>query len=176
MNYKTLSILGVALAAASAGAQNAQLHAAVGKPAPAFIMKDVNGATYKNSSFKGKVVLLDFWATWCGPCKMASPAIQKLYANYAKKGLVAIGADTFEHNADPFKGAKSYATSHKFTYKFTAMNDGLAQSLGIESIPAFVILDRKGVIRYVTNGVPQGGAAPLYVALESQVKKLLAEK
>lgn len=142
----------------------------VGKPLPKFTMKSTKGETITNASLKGKVVLLDFWATWCGPCKAASPAVQKFHTNYGAKGLKVIGADTFESGPS---GAAKYAKQHGYTYTFGEKADGLALSMGANAIPLFVLVDKKGVVRKVWTGIPGGSADLLYSAIEPEVKKLL---
>ncbi|MEJ5170634.1 MAG: TlpA disulfide reductase family protein [Fimbriimonadales bacterium] len=122
-----------------------------GKPMPAFKMTTVDGKTLTNSSLKGKVLLIDFWATWCGPCKMAAPSVQKLHEKYAKQGLVAIGANVWEQG-DSKKKAAEYAKQHKYTYTFTHSNDDLAKTLKINGIPTFLLVDKKGVIQMVQVG------------------------
>src|SRR6185503_13461909 len=117
----------------------------VGKAAPAFKMKDVKGKTHTNKSLKGKVVLLDFWATWCGPCKAASPTMQALHKKYAKQGLVVVGANTFD-GKDGLAKSKAYLKEFGYTYTFTYGNDALAQSLGIRGIPAFVFIGKDGKV------------------------------
>ena len=143
----------------------------VGKKMVPFKMTDIKGKTWTNASLKGKVVILDFWATWCGPCKMASPTMQKLHEKYAKQGLVVVGADVFEQT-DSKAASTGYAKEHKYTYTFTTANDNLAKSLGIANIPAFVFVGRDGKIAKVQTGF--GTEIP--AKFEATVKDLLAKK
>lgn len=148
-----------------------QVEKSVGKPLPKFSVTSTKGAKITNASLKGKVVLLDFWATWCGPCKAAGPAIQKMHANYGSKGLTVIGADTYEQGV---KGtAAPYAKRHSYTYTFTEGNDKLATDLGAGTLPAFVLVDAKGVVRKVWTGLPNGDVNKLYAELAAAVKPLL---
>jgi thiol-disulfide isomerase/thioredoxin len=152
-----------------ASAQSTKFEKMVGKPLPSFTMTTTKGQKLTNASLKGKVTLIDFWATWCGPCKAATPTIQKLHTDWGKKGLMVIGADTYENGA---KGtAAPYAKQHSYTYTFSENNDKLATSLGIEGIPAFVLVDKKGVIRKVWTGFP--GADALYSDITKAAKPLL---
>lgn len=159
------------LAVALSGATMAQEFGAhwKGKAMPAFKMTDTKGKVHTNSSLKGKVVLLDFWATWCGPCKAASPTMQKLHTKYASKGLVVVGANVFEQGPKAATAAADYAKEHKYTYTFTKGNDALAAKLGINGIPAFLFIDRKGVIREVQVGFDESLAGKF----EQTVQKLL---
>ncbi len=124
----------------------------VGKPIPSFSMTDLAGKKHTNSTLKGKVVLLDFWASWCGPCKAASPVMQALHAKYGSKGLVVIGANVSEHGKSSKQAATEYKTQHKFTYTFTHDNDSLAEKWGIDGIPQFFLIDKKGKVAWAMSG------------------------
>ncbi len=139
-----------------------------GKAAPKFTMTDTKGKVHTNKSLMGKVVLLDFWATWCGPCKAASPTMQKLHDKFGKKGLMVIGANTLEPNGK--QAATKYQKEHKYSYTFTYGNEKLTKELGIRGIPLFVFIDKKGKVAKTMMGYgPQRD--PEFEAL---VKKLLA--
>src|ERR1700735_2737100 len=99
-------------------------------------MTTIKGKRLTTKQLRGKVVLFDFWATWCGPCKAASPAMDQLQKHYGKDGFVVIGADVLENAPGP-SGAKNYAKSHGYGYTFTYDNNGLARTLNINTIPAF---------------------------------------
>ena len=120
-----------------------------GKAMAPFKMIDTDGAVLTNDSLKGKVVVMDFWATWCGPCKMLSPVLDKLSKKFADKGVVVIGADTSE---TPGPHAAGYKKEHGYTYCFTEGNDKLAETLAIEGFPMVFVIDQKGVIRHTTLG------------------------
>lgn len=171
MNRAAIVLASAALVAAVHGQMPPTIVKHVGKPLPAFSATSTTGQKVTNASLRGHVVLLDFWATWCGPCKAASPAIQKLHANYGGKGLKVIGADTFEQGAKNTAGP--YAKRHGYTYTFTEGNDALATALGATSIPAFVLVDAKGVVRKVWTGLPEGGPDALYKEIEAAAKPLL---
>lgn len=168
--WKVLAaVSALAVGALVVNAQGGQGEGLKGKAFPAFKMTDTSGKVHTNASLKGKVVLLDFWATWCGPCKAASPTMQKLHEKYAKQGLVVIGANTFEQPKDRKGAAAKYKSEHKYGYTFTSENDKLAQQLGVQGIPFFVFVDRQGIVREVATGF--GGTSP--EQFEATVKKLL---
>lgn len=170
-NWRVLAAASIlAIGAIVVSAQGGQGEALKGKPFPSFKMTDTTGKVHTNASLKGKVVLLDFWATWCGPCKAASPTMQKLHEKYAKQGLVVIGANTFERPNDRAGAAAKYKKEHSYGYTFTKENDKLAQQLGVNGIPFFVFIDRKGVVREVATGF---GAGESPAQFEEIVKKLL---
>jgi cytochrome c biogenesis protein CcmG, thiol:disulfide interchange protein DsbE len=141
----------------------------VGKPLPAVKMTDLKGKVHTNASLRNKVVLLDFWATWCGPCKAASPVMQSLHTKFGTKGLVVIGANAEGTGGDTKKETAAYAKKHKYTYTFTHSNDALSSKLGVVGLPTFILIDRKGVVREVFTGFGRGSAEEM----EAAVKKLL---
>jgi len=160
----TLALAAIALTSAFAGPETLK-----GKAIPTFTMKSVTGKSYTNKSLKGKVVVLDFWATWCAPCVAASPTMQKLYAKYADKGLVVLGSNI----TDTVAGVKAYAKKHGYTYPFTQGNEAFAKSLGISSIPVFMFIDKKGVVQKVDTGF---NAETSPAEWEATITKLLATK
>ena len=157
--------------AVAASAAHAAPEGFVGKPLPKFAMVSTKGEKLTNAGLKGKVVLIDFWATWCGPCKQASPAVQRLHANFANKGMRVIGADTFEQPGP--SGAAAYAKLHKYTYTFATKGDALASKLGATGIPLFVLVDKKGVVRKVWTGLDGRGADGLYADIAAAAAPLL---
>jgi peroxiredoxin len=98
---------------------------------------------------KGKVVIVDFWASWCGPCKASFPAFNRLHDKYAAKGLVIIGVGVDED------AAKHQKFADKMGARFRLVHDSAhkaAASFKPATMPATYIADRKGVIRHVHNG------------------------
>ena len=122
-----------------------------GKRVPSFKATSFNGKTISNASLKGKPYILDFWATWCGPCKAASPTMQAIHTKFAGKGLIVIGANMGESKSSMAQ-AKGYPKEHGYTYTFTSANDKLAGSLGIQGIPCFLFVDKMGKIKAVRTG------------------------
>lgn len=161
------------LAVAGTASAQSELKALVGKQLPAFSLKDLSGKTLTQKSVLGKVVLLDFWASWCGPCKAASPTMQKLHSTYSAKGLMVIGANTSESDEDAKGAAAKYAKEHKYTYAFTPQSDKLANALHVTGLPTFIAVDRRGKIRQVWLGYDPKKTP---TELESFVSKLIAEK
>jgi thiol-disulfide isomerase/thioredoxin len=149
----------------------------VGKPMPSFRMIDIQEQPITNESLKGKVVLIDFWATWCGPCRMLSPILQMLHEKYAARGLVVIGANTSERNglglSSPIKDwAADYAREHHYTYTFTYGNESFERSCRVPGLPTVFLVDKKGVVRDVEEGITPP-LADFQAILEDAVKRLL---
>jgi thiol-disulfide isomerase/thioredoxin len=169
-NLRTLLVAIVAASIVSLAVAKAPAIAALkGKPMPKFKMTDLNGKVHTNASLKGKVVLLDFWGTWCGPCKMASPTMQALHKKYASKGLVVIGASVFEQG-NAKQEVMAYRKEHGYTYAMTINNDAFAAKLGIAGVPLFVVMDRTGKVSQVVQGFDPK-ATPAQI--EANIKKLL---
>lgn len=158
----------IAVAAMSMAQGQNSAKAMEGKRMPAFTMTTVDGKTLDSKSTAGKVVLIDFWATWCGPCKELSPGIQKLHETYASKGLTVIGAATSDRNT---AAIKRYPTEHKYTFTFTLgdANDKLAKEMGVTGLPTIFVIDKQGVVRHVEVG----SSARTIANLEDAIKKLL---
>ena len=91
---------------------------------------------------RGKVVLVDFWATWCTPCIKKMPSVQRLHDNYAEKGLVVIGI----HSADDSGGCKKFVTDHKISFPIVLDSGKTAEGYGVTSFPAYFLIDRKGKV------------------------------
>jgi thiol-disulfide isomerase/thioredoxin len=109
--------------------------------APAFVLNDTAGHTVSLSQFKGKVVLLDFWATWCGPCRLSMPALEKLHEEYGPKGLQVLGINIDE---DP-SGVAQFAHDIGVSYPvLLGGSTGVDNRYGVSGIPAFLLLDRRG--------------------------------
>lgn len=157
---------------AVAASPQGDLSALEGKALPTMKMTDVKGKVHTNKSLKGKVVLLDFWATWCGPCKAASPTMQALHKKYAKQGLVVIGANAMDGTpAESKKKSIAYMKEHKYTYTFTHGNDKNAQALGVRGLPTFLFVGRDGKVAKVQIGFSESLAAQF----DKTVKTLLAK-
>ncbi len=114
------------------------------KPAPDFALKDLNGNTAKLSDYRGKVVLLNFWATWCGPCKIEIPWFIEFEQNYKDKGFAVLGVAMDDEG---WEAVKPYLTARKVNYRVVIGNDGIAQQYGgVDSLPTTFVIDRDGRI------------------------------
>jgi len=112
--------------------------------APAWELKDLEGKTVKSSDFKGKVVILDFWATWCPPCRAEIPHFVDLQKTYGDKGLTVIGVSLDEGGP---KVVKEFSQKFKVNYPMVMGNDKIVSDYGgVEGIPTTFVIDRQGRI------------------------------
>lgn len=122
----------------------------LGKPAPAFTLTGVKGSTVSLAAYKGKVVLLDFWATWCRPCRIEMPLVQKLYDELKPKGLVVFGVNLME---EPDQ-VKRYLAENKIGFPILLDREGkVAQSYKAEGIPTLVIVGKDGRVSSYFTGL-----------------------
>jgi thiol-disulfide isomerase/thioredoxin len=112
------------------------------KPAPEFALKDAEGKVVKLSDYKGKVVLLNFWATWCGPCKIEIPWFIEFEQNHRDKGFAVLGVAMDEEG---WAAVKPYVAAHKVNYRMVIGDDMTAQKYGgVDSLPTSFLIDREG--------------------------------
>jgi thiol-disulfide isomerase/thioredoxin len=140
--------------------------AEVGSPAPLFELEDLHGKRVSLEQYRGKVVLLDFWATWCGPCRMSMPVLEKLQAEFAGN-LVLLAVNLQE----PVEEVQAYFERRKVGSIVLLDTDGQVGSVyRSDSIPMQVLVDQKGIIRHI-----QVGFFPsLDKLLREEIRKLLA--
>ena len=122
--------------------------------APDFTLKDINGATVRLSDYRGKVVLLDFWATWCGPCKIEIPWFMQFEQEYKDKGFAVLGVSMDE---DGWNAVKPFVQERKVNYRIMLGNDDVGSLYGgLESLPTTLLIDRSGRIAKMHIGLETG--------------------
>jgi cytochrome c biogenesis protein CcmG/thiol:disulfide interchange protein DsbE len=120
------------------------LAATDGAPAPEFALKDVHGKVIRLSDYKGKVVLLDFWATWCTGCKTEIPWFIEFDRKYRRSGLAAIGVALDE---DGWKSVKPYLQQHRdLKYRVVVGDEDVAKRYQADALPLTLLIDRRGKI------------------------------
>lgn len=113
--------------------------------APKWSLKDLEGKVISSDDLKGKVVILDFWATWCPPCRAEIPGYVELQKQYGKDGLVIVGASADE--AGPGV-VKDFAAKLGINYTMVMMDEAISSAFGgIEALPTTFLIDRNGQIR-----------------------------
>ncbi|MBZ2183309.1 MAG: TlpA family protein disulfide reductase [Bryobacter sp.] len=121
------------------------------KKAPEFKLKDSDGKLVSLASYKGKTVLLNFWATWCGPCKVEIPWFIEFENKYKDKGLAVLGVAMDEEG---WEVIKPYIAEKKVNYRILAGDDSTAQLYGgVDSLPTTFLIDKDGMIAGVHVGL-----------------------
>lgn len=140
----------------------------VGAPAPAWTkVTALGGAPSSIGQLRGRVVLVDFWASWCGPCRMLAPRLSALKEKFGAQGLTVIGITT-----DEAEKAAVFAEKHQMRYGIVVDKDGdTSRAYGVSALPTMLLIDKKGVVRDVFIGFDPTGDA----RLEASLKTLLAE-
>jgi len=140
-----------------------------GQPAPAFKTFSIKGQPLSTDGLKGSVIILDFWATWCPPCRESIPHLGELYRKYGKQGLVIIGMSMDEGGE---RTVKEYAENHRILYPIVMTSGKIGSDYGVRALPALYVIDRNGLVREQILGFSdQAGKV-----IEDLVKKLLVEK
>ena len=143
-------VLGSALFAGTA-AQAALIPEKDRKPAADFTLLDASGAKVQLSAYKGKVVLLNFWATWCGPCKLEIPWFEDFQTTLSGRGFTVLGVSMDD---DGWKVVKPYIATAKMNYPVVIGNDKLADAYGgVDAMPTTLVIDKKGRIAAMHTGI-----------------------
>jgi peroxiredoxin len=163
--YQVSGSNGMAPEAARAAASSA-LQA--GKPAPDFALMDVDGTLHHLSDYKGKVVMLNFWATWCPPCRKEIPEFAELQKEFGAQGIQFIGIALDDEGAAK---VKPWLALHPVGYPILLPDQKVTASYGeMASIPVTFVIDRSGIIRTSFTGWRAD------TIVEGMFKPLLAEK
>jgi tetratricopeptide (TPR) repeat protein len=135
----------------------------VGRPAPEFRLKDLHGAEVALGDFKGKVVLLDFWATWCGPCRQEMPEFQRIHRELAAKDVVVLALDVDE----PLETVAGYMDKEKFTFPVLLANGtSVMDRYSVHGYPTTFAIDKNGLVADVIVGGGSEGAPRLQALIE----------
>jgi len=151
-----------------AGMGTATALPAVGVVAPDFALKSDSGRNVRLSELRGQVVLVNFWASWCSPCRQELPLLNKIFTRYRAAGftLLAISVDDDRKNAE--------AMLKRLELQFPTLFDGnknVVKLYGVDTMPATLVIDRDGRVRYLHRGYYDGYERKY----EQQVRELLKE-
>jgi len=125
----------------------------VNKPAPDFALRSMQGPSVRLSEHLGEVVIINFWATWCGPCRQEMPLLDALYGKYKQAGLVLLSVN-IDENVEP---AVEMAQTLKVSYPVLLdARKEVSRAYDVGAMPVTVLVDRAGVVRYVSEGYKPG--------------------
>lgn len=147
----------------------AQSHAvALQEEAPDFTLKSLEGSNMRLEEYRGQVVLINFWASWCGPCRQEMPLLDRLHHRYEDTGFAVLGVNV----EGEVKPAQEIVDKTKVTFPVLIDEDQkVSEMYNLEAMPSTVVVDRDGVIRYIHRGYKPGDEAK-YVEI---VKALIRE-
>jgi len=150
-----------------------------GKPAPAFALEDLSGSKVSLASYKGKAVMINFWATWCGPCKVETPWLVELRDKYAGQGFEILGVDTEADDLKPDDNAgwakdkaaiNKFVAEEKMDYPVLLDGDRLSEAYGgLDDLPASFFIDRNGKVIAASVGLTSESD------IENNIEKALAQ-
>lgn len=135
----------------------------IGQAVADWTLKDAEGKEHSLSQYRGKVVVLDFWATWCPPCRAAMPGIQKIHEKYKDKGVVVLGMNCWESG-----DAAAYMKENGITYGLILRADDAAKAYGVSGIPTLYVIGTDGKVIYHSVGFE--GEEALEGAIKSHLK------
>jgi thiol-disulfide isomerase/thioredoxin len=142
--------------------------AEVSGPAPDITLKSTSGTNVRLADLKGKVVMVNFWASWCGPCRQEMPILEKIYKDYKDAGFVLLGVNVDAEISDRDKFLS------ETTVTFPILDDSAnvaTEEFGVEAMPSTYFVDKNGNLAHLHKGYKPGEEAD-YIA---QIKKLLSK-
>lgn len=164
-----LSVLVVTLAAISAAADPSGLYSVTDrKTAAEFALQDATGKTAKLADYRGQVILLDFWATWCTGCKKEIPWFSEFQKTYGPQGFAVVGVSMDEEG---WKVLKPFLAEHPVPYRMLLGDEATSKRYGIENLPDTFLIDRKGRVAAAYKAVLVDKDN-----VEAQIKTLVAER
>ena len=138
----------------------------VGDTAPDFTLKGINGNTSSLADYKGKVVMVEFWATWCPPCKELTPILEKIHKKYKDKGFIILALVSEDEGE---AAIRSFIKEHGITYPVLLADQETMRHYGISSIPVTFIINKEGRVVTIHMGNTQG----IMQKLTSEIERLL---
>ncbi|MBI1422639.1 MAG: redoxin domain-containing protein [Gammaproteobacteria bacterium] len=130
---------------------------AVAKPvsgkAPEFTLKSRSGKNLRLSDFRGQVVLINFWASWCGPCRQEMPLLENLYKRYSKLGFTILGVNVDTDSSKANNYLRDITVSFPVVYDVT---NAVSKNYNVNAMPTTVIVDRNGNMRFLHQGYKPG--------------------
>ena len=144
-------LLGLALGAfAVSGLASSDL---TGQTAPDFALKSSTGENLRLSEYRGQVVMVNFWATWCGPCRQEMPLLDQLYSRYERVGFTLLGVNIDDNTSKAMNMVKELGVS--FPVLFDSQKE-VSKLYQVDTMPATVLIDREGTVRFIHHGYKPG--------------------
>ena len=147
--YIILLVLAISLTICACNNKNdkpaADSSVEVGSSAPDFTLKDITGKNTTLSSYKGKLVLLEFWATWCPPCKASIPDMVELHKKYQDKGFTVLGV-SIDADSDATAKVAQFSSSNGITYPVLIADEAMPLRYNVMSVPTSFLISRDGII------------------------------
>jgi len=141
---------------------------AVGSLAPDFTLRSNTGKNLKLSEYRGQVVMINFWATWCGPCRQEMPLLNRIHEKYSKSGFKLLGINVDDNTGN------AQAMAAKLGVTFPVLFDSekrVSRLYDVDGMPSTVLIDRSGKVRYIHRGYRPG----YEIQYEAQVRELLKQ-
>ena len=124
-----------------------------GEPAPNFTLNDADGNAVSLGDLKGQVVMINFWASWCGPCRQEMPLLEQIHRKYEPLGFTLLGVNVEENSADGQAFLKDRPVSFPVLYD---PENGISKLYDVVAMPSTVLIDRQGNVRYLHHGYKPG--------------------
>ena len=124
-----------------------------GQTAPDFALKSNSGENLRLSEYRGDVVMVNFWATWCGPCRQEMPLLDQLYSRYQRVGFTLLGVNIDDNSGKAMTMAKELGVS--FPVLFDSKKE-VSKLYQVDTMPATVLIDREGTVRFIHHGYKPG--------------------
>lgn len=164
---KTKNIL-LGLACSVIAATSLAASGLTGQPAPDFALKSSSGENLRLSEYRGDVVMVNFWATWCGPCRQEMPLLDEMFSKYERVGFSLLGVNIDENSSKAMNMVSELGVS--FPIVFDTRKE-VSKLYEVDAMPVTVLIDREGTVRYVHHGY-KPGYEQMYL---DQIKSLLRE-
>jgi peroxiredoxin len=159
---------GFALSALLAAASPAAAPTIVGREAPDFVLKSMDGRNLRLSEFRGQVVLVNFWARWAGDSRQEMPALDRINTTYHRAGLIVLGVSVDEDS----RRAREFAGAMKVGYPILFdTSSSIGRDYLLQKMPMTILVDRSGMVRYANVGFKRGDDG----AYLDQIRELLRE-
>jgi peroxiredoxin len=123
------------------------------RPAPAFELRDLAGGNVSLASLRGKVVVLDFWATWCGPCKTELPRYNEFFTRNKARGVEVVGV---AFDSGEAQEVQDFVAQNRMIYRQLLGDDATGDAYGARGLPTTFVIDAEGQIRVTVEGTPEG--------------------